>query len=48
MNSSSGKGLLSKKHGHVHILAFSNIEYKANKDNIKSTTRYFVFADLII
>ena len=43
IKSSSGKGLLYKKHGHVCIFGYSDLGYAGDKGDRKSTTGYCIF-----
>jgi len=37
------KGLLYKKHGHLHIFEYSDSGYAGDKEDRKYTTRYCIF-----
>lgn len=47
IKSSFGKGLLHKKHRHVHIFAFSDVGYAIDKGGVKFTSISYVCDNLV-
>ncbi len=43
LKSAPGKGLLFSKHGHLHIKAFTNVEWARSLDDRRSTSGYYTF-----